>query len=194
MNNLGKGMWLCKCKCGIVKSVHAHSIRIGESTSCGCFRSELIRIRKTTHGLTNTPTYHCWANMRQRCEDSNCIPYKNYGGRGIKVCDRWLDFENFLADMGFKPSPMLSIERIDVNGNYEPGNCRWATKLEQANNRRTNVWVEKDGIRLTVAQWEKKLGFSKGLVKMRIRNGWTPIESVTLAPSKRGCRKEYRIE
>lgn len=131
----GQSLWKCTCDCGNTRSVVAYSLRHGRSVNCGCMRREQVRARATTHGHTASPTYTAWANMIQRCKNARNKRFKDYGGRGIKVCDRWHGFTVFLADMGEKP-PGLTLDRIDNDGNYEPGNCRWATAAEQRANKR----------------------------------------------------------
>jgi len=137
-----RAYWNCLCSCGNTTEVQAQQLTCDKTKSCGCLNVEKIVSRSTKHGQSVTPEYKAYFAMKNRCYNEKSEQYKDWGGRGIKVCDRWLEsFENFLADMGARPSKNHSIDRKDVNGNYEPSNCRWATKLEQGENRRPNKLI-----------------------------------------------------
>jgi hypothetical protein len=136
----GKAVWLCQCDCGNSRSIRSYDLRQGKTQSCGCWQSESRKHHTLTHGesVRNflSPEYASWGNMLQRCRNPKSSVFQYYGGRGIKVCKRWFHFENFLADMGRRPSPKHRLDRINVNGNYEPDNCRWGTPEEHQQNKR----------------------------------------------------------
>lgn len=135
------------------------------------------------HGLRNTPEYYIWQSMNRRCYEQSRADYPRYGGRGITVCQRWRDsVAAFYEDMGPKPSPQHSIDRIDSNGNYEPQNCRWATQEQQANNKRSSHYLTHDGLTLTIAQWARKLDISEKVLGRRLSRGW-PVEKALTTPT-----------
>lgn len=162
-----RGYVQCLCSCGREKRVSRNNL--GRSVnSCGCLNSETTAARNYVHGMSNTKTWKCWANMKARCSNPNETGYENYGGRGITVCDRWLEsFKNFLEDMGEKPKG-LSIEREDNNGNYEPGNCSWGTPQRQSRNRRSNRIIEHDGLSGTLTDWAEHIGVSVAVLSHRL--------------------------
>lgn len=169
----GQRKWLCKCECGTVKTVSTSHLRQGKSKSCGCLDRELASARAKTHGMSGTAEHRTWMSMKDRCCRANAAHYECYGGRGITVCDRWLNsFESFYDDMGPKPSVHHSIDRIDVNGNYEPGNCRWATIKQQRRNRRTNIIVSYFGKEVCLAEAAELCGISRYTLSKRIKLGW----------------------
>lgn len=180
----GVPQWLCRCACGGTGVVRSNILRSGQSQSCGCYMRERSRqtlIERTqTHGMTKTPTHRIWCLMRQRCNDVNFPGYAKYGAKGIRVCERWNSFENFLADMGEKPSPRHSIDRMNPRGNYEPGNCTWATAKQQQNNRTNNRRITFRGETLTLMQWAERLGIRRERIAARIdRLGWSVERALT---------------
>lgn len=171
-----------RCDCGVVFQMQCRSE--GKTQSCGCFAKETARKLLTgnkhrrTHNAIRTPTYKTWSAMKARCLSVNHIEYPRYGGRGISVCERWIAFENFLADMGERPEG-CSIDRIDPNGKYEPSNCRWATDKEQARNRRNSRFLTVNGITKTVAEWAEQEGSAKAFnIYNRLDLGWSDAEAV----------------
>lgn len=177
----------CVCDCG--KSCVANYYRLmnGSKTSCGCYHIETTRRANSTHGKSRTRVFRIWQGMIGRCTNQNLPHYKNYGGRGIKVCERWSNsFSAFYEDMGDPPSDMHTIERIDNNGDYTPGNCRWATAKEQARNRRSSTSFQFNENNMTLAEIAERTGMPYGLLEMRVvRYGWSVEDAVSIPPRKR---------
>jgi hypothetical protein len=167
--------WQCRCVCGNEVSVHRGSLTRGLTKSCGCLNREVASARETTHGFTRCKTYRTeygiWAAMKRRCTNPNTAAWHDYGGRGITVCRRWDKFENFLADMGRRPSG-LTLDRRDNNQNYTPNNCHWATRQEQARNTRTTHLVTIDGERMSVVAACERTGVPVTTVYSRIHRSW----------------------
>lgn len=171
--------WNCKCDCGTERSVSVSSLRGGSSTSCGCLNKEIIS-RPKKHGMSNCRLYWIWHSMMERCSRKTNSEYKNYGARGISVCEEWKDSSNFIEwalRNGYEDN--LTIDRIDTNGNYCPENCRWADWKTQANNTRRNRFVEIDGVSKTVAQWAEIYGISYRHVYRRRSLGWSYEKALT---------------
>lgn len=179
--SIGKHVaWSCRCDCGNMVVVSGRDMRVGATKSCGCFQKEATSIRATTHGHTKgklpSPEYYSWGAMHSRYKD-----HINYSERGITVCDRWKVFENFLADMGPRPVGNYSIERIDNDGNYEPGNCKWATDTEQLRNTRQNLLVEFNGRIMPLSEAAENSSLRYPTIWQRVRSGW-PIHLALNAP------------
>lgn len=173
--------WKCQCVCGRVVSIDASALVSRATTSCGCFRTEGLVARSRTHGGKSgkeSPEYKAWQHAKARCYNRNDAKYPLYGGRGIQMCDRWLsDFAAFRDDMGLRPSSLHSLDRINVDGHYEPGNCRWATPREQGNNRRTTIRVTVDGIERSLGEWAELTGAKVGTLWERWKHGRPILES-----------------
>jgi hypothetical protein len=182
--------WLCKCDCGAEKAVTGFKLRNGNTSSCGCLQAEArktsCRLAVTRHGKRKTPEYAAWRSALKRCHSPREKSYRNYGARGIAVCERWQSFENFYADMGPRPSPDHSLDRIDNDGNYEPANCRWATKSEQSLNTRSNFIITAFGRTAPLGAFvsSKSNGFQ--LAWQRMRRGWEPERALTEPPKGGG--------
>ena len=158
--------WKCKCTCGNASVVSIKSLMAGKSTSCGCARHG-----NRTHNMSSTLTYKSWQAMKERCYNPKAIYYHNYGGRGISVCARWKDsFENFYKDMGERPSVGYSLDRENNEDNYSPDNCKWASKVTQANNRRNNRSLTYKGITMNLGQWAKKLNIDRTTLRDRLKS------------------------
>jgi len=179
-------LWLCRCDCGAEVEVSTKSLRGGKRRYCDWHNHRDISRPPdpTLPQKAKRPTWACWMAMHSRCKYDAAPGWRNYGGRGITVCDRWELFDNFLADMGERPSRDHSIERLDVNGHYEPGNCVWATRAEQAANRRDTIWVEWRGERRKFIELARELGFDARAARSRLRAGWD-LESAISKPINR---------
>jgi len=153
----GHRLLLVRCACGSEKEIDKQSVLTGRTKSCGCLNAQVRRSKPRKHGMCRTRTYNVWMHILRRCQNLKCFAYRWYGARGIKVCERWGKFENFLADMGECP-PGRSIDRIDNDKGYEPGNCRWANRGEQARNTRRTIFITVDGERLCVKDWADRIG------------------------------------
>lgn len=177
--NKGKAYWNCKCLCGREFVVWMGELISYHRTSCGKCKKESA---KKTHGRTPVYMYRIWCGMKGRCSNKKNQAYNDYGGRGIVVCERWRNsYTNFLIDMGDRPSRLHTLDRKDNNGNYEPGNCRWATKAEQANNRRSSRIIEYKGKKQVLRVWCTELGLPFNRMNTRMSYGWT-IERVFEQP------------
>lgn len=164
----GKRRFRMRCDCGGATISYLQSLRSGRTQSCGCRKLDTFLMGKTHHGMARTRAYRIWSNMKQRCFNERNTRFAHYGGRGITVCDRWLDFANFLDDMG-QPPDGTSLDRIDNDGNYEPTNCRWTTaKQQQVTARRQRRYLTHNGETKTIAEWAAELGISKAGVQYRL--------------------------
>lgn len=180
----GVSYWRMRCDCGkeFVGQKKKNASKIGRS--CGCMNKVSVIATHRRHGMSETNTYRAWQKMRERCVSVRSKSFPDYGGRGISVCQRWQTFDNFLADMGPCP-PRMSIERIDNDGNYESGNCRWATLAEQARNKRRTVRLVLNGKAMCLSEAARVTGLDPSTVQRRLRRGWTPEQAV-FCPSRRG--------
>lgn len=178
----GRAYYICQCSCGNVREVFHSNLTQGYSKSCGCLAKEKAANRQRTHGMTGTRIHGVWRAMKDRCARKACKAYKNYGGRGITICKEWLGkngFQNFYdwaMNNGYRDD--LTLDRIDVNGNYCPENCRWATPKEQANNTRINRFITYDGKTMTMSQWADYLGVRYSVISQRKRRGYSDIECI----------------
>ena len=166
----GRAWWFCRCDCGKTIVMSTTHLRSGHTQSCGCLRREVLRRGSHHHPLLHGyarvgaehELYRIWLQMIGRCTRPTHLAFRWYGARGVQVCERWRDFPSFLADVGERPSRRHSIERIDNNGHYEPGNVRWATRMEQMNNTRAVRWLTANGVRASLTVWALRLQVSRG--------------------------------
>jgi len=170
-------LYSCLCDCGNVKDVRTGDLRSGRTTSCGCYTKEVTTERNTTHGESKTGLYGLWLQMKNRCYNPRTAAYKHYGGRGISVCDKWLDFECFKEDVGERANGM-TLDRIDNDGNYCPENCKWATRREQSRNRRNTTYAVVNGVKGLLMDFAKEAGVSHTTVRSRLSRGLSIEESL----------------
>ena len=169
--------WHCSCDCGGAIVVPGARLRNGHTPSCGCMKREKLSTHMTRHGGHNSPEYRVWSHIKGRCENSSDASYNNYGGRGIRVCSEWRDdFEAFIRDVGKRPSPKHQIDRINNEGDYEPGNVRWTTSVVNNRNRRTTRYVNYLGVERTLQEWSDVLHVPYGRIAARYVKGWSPEE------------------
>jgi hypothetical protein len=178
----GQTWFECQCECGTKREVRGSILKGRASLSCGCLQKDVMQKMKETHGKSYSQIHNAWCAIKTRCNNTKNPNYQRYGGRGIKVCKEWAEsFEKFAADVGEPPSRKHSIERIDNQGNYEPGNCRWATKTEQARNRRTSHFIVINGEKHCLSEWLEIKGLNKSTFEGRIRRGWTEQDAISKA-------------
>lgn len=195
-NNCGIPYGICHCGCGYNTPI-AEETRLSVGRIKGKPRAFIPHHHKRKHGQClkscASPAYKTWTHMIQRCTNPDNQAYKDYGGRGISICDRWMIFETFYEDMGERPES-TSLDRINVNGNYEPGNCRWATQEVQHNNKRSNVYLEYEGERLSIAQLSRKTGMSKNIIKYRVMHKGMSVEEAISMGSERGNARHSTVD
>lgn len=182
--------WLCDCECGGTCEVVTADLKKGIQKSCGCYIREVSAKRLMTHGLGHSREYRIWGLMISRCTDPDNIGWRHYGGKGIHVCQRWLDsVSNFVEDMGPRPSPQHSIDRLDSTKDYSPDNCRWATKKEQSRNTSRNRFIEFDGQTLTLAEWSERTGIPRWKISRSISSGLSVADALSIRPKSLKLRR-----
>lgn len=183
-------LWECRCECGTVKVLRGSDLRGGQVKSCGClFASDEFRERFTTHDMTHSPEYTSWRSMIERCENPEASNYDLYGGRGISVCERWRQsFEAFFEDMGPRPDGH-TLDRKEGDGNYEPGNCRWATRTQQQRNRRNTIWLSINGERKPLAEWAEIGGLPIETLRHRVNYLKWSAEKAVFQPLQKHVRR-----
>lgn len=185
----GMPRWICQCECGNIRLVQGEQLRGGRSQSCGCYAREQTSKRARIHGQRNTALYNVWDAMKQRCMNPKSKAWKYYGGRGVSICEEWQhNFETFnkwANDNGYQKG--LTIDRIDVNGDYEPSNCRWVTMREQGKNKRCNVSLTYKGETKLISEWAKELGLNYSTIQWRHKRGWSDEDCITGRTKKGGA-------
>lgn len=177
-----KVRWLCVCDCGEEAVVLSNYLRRGDTKSCGCIAPQ----RCKTKGASSLPEYKSWQGMKSRCYRIKNTKYKSYGGRGISVCPEWVDsFDRFYEDMGKKPTPLHTIDRIDNDGDYTPDNCRWATRREQSRNTQRSRFLDYNGVKKNMEDWADEAGLTSGTLSKRLKLGWSMEKALTKPVLKR---------
>ncbi len=171
-------LWECRCSCGNTTNVTSGRVLSGNTSSCGCARSEYVANKNATHRMSKTREHNSWRSMMARCYNSNDKVFHHYGGRGISVCERWHKFENFFLDMGSRPEKM-SLDRTDVDGDYCKDNCKWSTQKTQMLNTRRNHHLSFDGETRTISEWSDLVGLEYKVIHSRIQHGWTAERALT---------------
>lgn len=186
-----KGLWICKCECGNVIKVNTSALKSGNTTSCGCKRKETLRQLRTKHGESDTRLYKVWLDMKRRCYNAKDVDYKNYGGRGITVCDEWKDsfvnFSQWAYENGYDkdaPKGQCTIDRIDVNGCYEPENCRWVNIHIQSNNKRNNRILTYNGESHTLSEWCEIVNIPYNCLQLRLNKLHWSVEKTLTTPTR----------
>lgn len=199
MTNRRPSKWLCKCDCGSQMVIPRGNLAGGKTKSCGCSKGAYISAARSTHGASKTPLYQTWCGIVARCTNEGHESFQNYGGRGIEMCARWRDgdgamtgFECFRLDMGPRPSPWHTVERDNNNGDYEPSNCRWATRREQSRNTRRNHFVSFEGKAMPLFDALKSIGLDNTTYYRRIARGWSEYDALHTPVDVRHHRKSKR--
>lgn len=191
----GSTVWLCKCDCENMTYQSISKMRLGYIKSCGCWKNEAAKQKMTKHGLYKTPEYHIWESIKQRCCNKNSKPYKDYGGRGIFVCDEWKNnpkaFCEWAKTHGYKKG--LEIDRINNNMGYSPDNCRFVDRKIQSLNKRSNIFITYNGITDNICSWAKRLGVNYQLLHYRLKRGWSVEKTLTTPPLNQKKSQEITL-
>lgn len=191
-NKKGKTYWFCKCDCGNYTTVMATKLASGETKSCGCIRKENTSKMFAKHHLTKKSLHNAWLNMKNRCDNPKFVEYKHYGGKGVTYCNEWRNFENFMfwaLSNGYSDKKdangrnLLSLDRIDTNGNYEPSNCKWSTRIEQARNKTNNKRYDYEGNIYCLSALAEISPVTVDTIRLRLKKGWS-VKLAVETPSK----------